>query len=166
MSSLPNFKKIKAFIFDVDGVFTDNRLIVTEKGELLRTMNARDGYAIKMALKHNYHVAIITGGNSKGVKLRLQGLGIADIYLGIKDKLSVLKEHLAAQHIKAEDCLYMGDDIIDLQCIQYTGIGACPSDSVSEVLASSNYVSPQQGGNSCVRDVVELVLKSQANWVS
>jgi 3-deoxy-D-manno-octulosonate 8-phosphate phosphatase (KDO 8-P phosphatase) len=158
------FSGIDSFIFDVDGVFTDNRLLVTEKGELLRVMNARDGYAVKRAIELGYHVSIITGGNSTGVEIRLKGLGVNDIYLGISDKIVVLKDHLQKHSIHPKTCIYMGDDIVDIPCIEHVGVGTCPADAVDEVKIKANYICQSNGGDSCVREIIELVLKSKGEW--
>lgn len=164
METSLQFSNISTFIFDVDGVFTDNRLLVTEQGELLRTMNARDGYAVKKVIELGYTVIIITGGTSQGVKTRLAGLGIKDIYLGISNKKEVLTKHLQTNSINPKTCIYMGDDIIDIACIEYAGIGVCPSDAAEEVKKKSNYICLNKGGDACVREIIELVLKSKEEW--
>ncbi len=158
------FENIQALVFDVDGVFTDSLLQVTERGELLRRMNTRDGLAVKMALGVNLNIGVITGGNSQGVALRLRGLGVEHYFAGVSDKLPVLKQLLDEWGISPEALLYMGDDLPDLACIQYAGIGACPANAATEALKVSDYVSPVKGGAGCVRDVIERVMKSQNLW--
>lgn len=164
MKTNQQFSKIEAFIFDVDGVFTDNRLLVTEQGELLRTMNARDGYAVKRVLELGYHVAIITGGNSKGVEKRLSGLGIKDIYTGILNKIEIFVALLEKESFQSDNCLYMGDDMIDIPCIEKAAIGVCPADAIDEVKAKANYICQNKGGDACVREIIEIVLKSKGEW--
>lgn len=164
MNTLENFRYIKSFIFDVDGVLTDSTLLVTEQGELLRTMNVRDGYALKQAKEAGYHIAIITGGKSEGVKKRLEGLGIQDVYLGASPKINVFEEHCEKYGIRAEEILYLGDDIIDIEVMKQVGISACPADAVPEVKNVAHYVCAVNGGQGCAREVIEKVMKLNDVW--
>ncbi len=165
MNNLEDFKDIHTMIFDVDGVLTNSQLIITESGQLLRKMNTRDGYAMKMALESGLRICIITGGNSQGVATRLKGLGIQDIYTGIKDKLSVLEEIVDLYDLKLGGVLYMGDDIPDYDPMTKVGMPVCPSDATIEIQRVSRYISPRKGGDGCVRDVIEKVLKLQGKWI-
>lgn len=164
-----NFKQllnnVKAFIFDVDGVLTDGKLHISEKGELLRQMNVKDGYALKHALDKGYEMCIISGGNNPAVKTRLQGLGITNVYLGIHDKLESLNEFSDVYNIPFENMCYMGDDIPDIPVMKAVGLATCPQNAVPEVKAVSHYVSHKNGGDACVRDIIEQVLKVQNNWL-
>lgn len=162
---LQKFNKIDTFIFDVDGVFTNGDLLVTEKGELLRVMNSRDGFAVKHALDKSYNVIIITGGTSEGVKMRLEGLGVSQIYIAVKDKLALFDTLVKEGKINPDTSLYMGDDIPDIDIIQKVLLPCCPVDAASEIIDVSEYVSPEKGGSGCVRDIVESVLKAQNNWL-
>jgi 3-deoxy-D-manno-octulosonate 8-phosphate phosphatase (KDO 8-P phosphatase) len=159
------FNNIKAFFLDVDGVLTDGSVIVTEAGELLRTMNVKDGQAIKYALDQNFIIAIITKGRSKGVKYRLQGLGIKYIYDNLASKRESIDSLIKELQLKKEEILYMGDDIPDLKARDLVGIFACPSDAEPEVLKSADYISPIQGGKGCVRELIRRVLKIQSKWI-
>lgn len=155
---------ITTFIFDVDGVLTDGRLLITEHGELLRTMNARDGYAMKMAIEQGYHVCIITGGRSEGVRKRLEDLGVKAIYLNASDKSSYMRTYMTENNLTPQEVLYMGDDIPDIPVMHMAGLACCPQDAVAEVKAISHYISHRHGGDSCVRDVIEQVLKVHGKW--
>ena len=157
---------ITTFIFDVDGVFTDGSLLVTSEGEMLRKMNVKDGYALKTALQKGYHVCIITGGTNEGVRLRLKGLGVKDIYMGAHHKIEALNTYLKQNTIAAKNVLYMGDDIPDIPPMQAVGLPTCPQNAVQEVKAVSSYISHKNGGEGCVRDIIEQVLKVQGNWNS
>jgi len=157
-------KNIDTFIFDVDGVFTDSSILITEDGEMLRKMNVKDGYALKTALQKGYNVCIITGGTNEGVKIRLQGLGVKDIYMGAHHKQEPLTDYLSKQTIKAENALYMGDDLPDIPPMKMVGLPTCPQDAVPEVKAVAKYISHKNGGNACVRDVIEQVLKVRGDW--
>ncbi len=156
---------VKAFIFDVDGVLTDGKLHISEKGELLRQMNVKDGYALKHALKKGYEICIISGGNNPAVKSRLQGLGITNVYLGIDDKMESLDEFSDVYDVPFENMCYMGDDIPDIPVMKVVGLATCPQNAVPEVKAISHYVSHKNGGDTCVRDIIEQVLKVQHNWL-
>ena len=157
---------ITTFIFDVDGVFTDGSLLVTSEGELLRKMNVKDGYALKVALKKGYNVCIITGGTNEGVRTRLRALGVTDIYMGAHYKMDALEEYMDIYHIDAENVLFMGDDIPDIPPMQAVAIAACPQNAVVEVKSISQYISHINGGHGCVRDVIEQVLKVRGDWTS
>ena len=158
------FRRVHTFVFDVDGVFTDSTLLISSEGELLRKMNVRDGYGVKMALGCGYRICIISGGSNEGVAKRLGALGITDIFLGTDDKLSVLKSYLKKHSLDAAGILYMGDDIPDIPAMEAAGMVCCPQDSVPEVKAISDYISHIKGGEGCVRDIIEQVLKVQGNW--
>jgi 3-deoxy-D-manno-octulosonate 8-phosphate phosphatase (KDO 8-P phosphatase) len=155
---------ISAFIFDVDGVLTDGTVTVTTSGEMLRKMNIKDGYALKTAVDSGYHVCIISGGSNEGVRLRLEGLGVTAIYLGIQNKVKTLITYLKSQKIDSNNALYMGDDIPDLHVMQLVGLPCCPQDAAPEIKAVSHYVSHKNGGKGAVRDVIEQVMKVQGKW--
>jgi 3-deoxy-D-manno-octulosonate 8-phosphate phosphatase (KDO 8-P phosphatase) len=166
MNVLEKFKNIDTFIFDVDGVLTDNSLLVTESGELLRTMNTRDGFAIKYAVEKGFRVCIITGGKSAGVSMRLKALGVQDVFSGINDKLKTFNEYISLNNIDPENILYMGDDLPDHDVMRHVGLSTCPADSAPEIIHIAQYISPLKGGQGCVRDVIEKVLKLQHKWMA
>tara|TARA_R110000850_G_scaffold80862_1_gene173592 strand:+ start:144920 stop:145450 length:531 start_codon:yes stop_codon:yes gene_type:complete len=155
---------ITTFVFDVDGVLTDGSISVTTEGEMLRTMSIKDGYALKTAVEQGYNVCVISGGSNEGVRLRLRGLGLTDIHLGVQHKTDTLDEYLDVYGIKHENVLYMGDDIPDLYVMQQVGLPTCPQDAAPEIKAISKYISHRNGGKGCVRDVIEQVLKVQGKW--
>ncbi|GAA3508421.1 HAD-IIIA family hydrolase [Aquimarina addita] len=157
---------ITTFIFDFDGVLTNGDVLITTDGELLRTMNIKDGYALKAATQQGFNVCIISGGKNEGVRERLKGLGITDIYLGAHQKVDQLKEYMETHGIKSENVLYMGDDIPDLPVMKIIGLPTCPQDAVAEIKEVSKYISYKKGGKGCVRDVIEQVLKVQGKWVA
>ena len=157
-------KNITTFVFDVDGVFTDGTLLITTQGEMLRKMSVKDGYALKTALQKGYNVCIITGGTNEGVRERLRGLGVTDIHMGAHHKEEPLKEYLDIYCIKPEHVLYMGDDLPDIPPMQLVGLPCCPQDATQEVKAISKYISHRNGGDECVRDVIEQVMKVRGDW--
>ena len=155
---------ITTFIFDVDGVLTDGTITVTTNGEMLRNMNTNDGFALKTAVDEGFNVCIISGGSNEGVRKRLRGLGITDIYLGAHHKIDQLDEYLDIYNISPKQVLYMGDDIPDLPVMKVIGLPCCPQDAVPEIKAVSKYVSHKNGGKGAVRDVIEQVLKVHNKW--
>lgn len=165
---MENFKtkltRVKAFIFDVDGVLTDGSVILMPDGEQVRTMNIKDGYALEKASQLGYKIAIISGGKQEIIRKRMAGLGVTDVYLGIRDKLDTFKEYIEIHNISPDEILYMGDDMPDYEVMQRVGVPTCPNDSSPEIKAISIYVSPQNGGKGAVRDVIEQVLRVQGKW--
>ena len=163
-----NFKeklqKVNTFIFDVDGVLTDGSLLVMPDGEFLRRMNIKDGYAMALAVKRGYRIAIISGGHSSGVPVRLKRLGIEEVFMGVENKLVVYEQLLEKYNLADEQILYMGDDVPDLPLIKRCGVPCCPADAVTEILQKSIYVSSREGGQGCVRDIIEQVLRLHGNW--
>ncbi len=161
---LSRFKDIHTFIFDVDGVLTNGQVLVTEKGELLRSMSVRDAQAMRMAVEEGYRILILTKGKSEGVLLRLKDLGIQDIVYGIQNKLKAYEEFLDAYDLDEEGVLYMGDDLPDFEVMRRVGLPTCPADAVQEIRAISHYISPLKGGDGCARDVIEKVMKLNGVW--
>ncbi len=156
--------EINTFIFDVDGVMTNGIVSLTEDGNLLRTMNVKDGYALQLAVKKGYRIIIISGGRSEAVRQRFEGLGISEVYLGIGNKLEVFHKIVAKDNLKMKNILYMGDDIPDYQIMKEVGVATCPADAAEEIKHISHYVSPVPGGKGCARDVLEQVMKIQNSW--
>ncbi len=164
---MDNFKErlkdIKAFVFDVDGVFSENIVLHTD-GELTRHMNVKDGFAVKAAVDKGYIVCIITGGNSESVRKRFTDLGVTDIYLPSSDKADDFKDFYMKYSLKPSEVLYMGDDIPDYEPMTMCGIATCPNDAVEEIQNVAHYISDKEGGKGCVRDVIEQVLRAQKRW--
>ena len=161
---LDSFKNINSFVFDMDGVLTDGSLLVMDEG-MIRRMHVKDGYALQLAVKRGYTVMVISGGKSPQVKERLANLGVEHVYMPVEDKLEKLKAVMATQNLRREHILYMGDDIPDIDVMRYCGLACCPADAVAEIKKISKYISPLNGGEGCVRDVIEKVMKLQGKWV-
>lgn len=167
---MTNYKKllsgITTFVFDYDGVLTTGIVVLTEEGEPLRTANVRDGYALQLAVKKGYNVAVISGGKSPSMYHRLESLGITDIYLGVEHKVEVFEQYLAARGIQASEVVYMGDDIPDYKAMLMAAVPACPADATEEIKSISRYISHYDGGRGCVRDIIEQVMKLQHKWMN
>lgn len=159
-------KKITTFIFDYDGVLTDGTVILQPDGDALRTAHVKDGYALQLAVKKGFNVAIISGGKSLSMNKRFEKLKINDFFLGVADKLSVLEEYAEKRGISTEEVLYMGDDLPDYKVMQVVGLPCCPADASPEIKAISKYISNRPGGRGCVRDVIEQTLKVQGKWMT
>jgi 3-deoxy-D-manno-octulosonate 8-phosphate phosphatase (KDO 8-P phosphatase) len=156
---------IKVFMFDVDGVLTDG-LVYLMNDEIVRALNAKDGYALQYASKMDYKIFIVTGGHSTEVKERLLGLGVTEVHLATHHKLSKYQELQTKYGFKSEEVLYMGDDIPDLPILNLVGVSTCPQDAVTDIKSVVDYQSPIDGGKGCVRDVIEQTLRVQGNWMS
>ncbi|NQX77455.1 HAD family hydrolase [Gilvibacter sp.] len=165
MSYKTKLAQITTFIFDVDGVLTDGKVLVTSSGELLRSMNIKDGFALKYAVDMGFNVAIISGGTNEGVRTRLEGLGIKQVYLGAHQKAQFLEAYCQEHQVSPEEIAYMGDDIPDIPVLRAVGLATCPQDAVPEVKAASEYISHKRGGEGCARDLIEQVLKVHTKWV-
>jgi 3-deoxy-D-manno-octulosonate 8-phosphate phosphatase (KDO 8-P phosphatase) len=165
----PNYKEllnnITTFIFDVDGVLTDGGVRLYPGEQPVRRFNSKDGFALQLAVKKGYRIAIITGGSSTGVKERMEMLGIKDIYLSASNKIEKLEELIYMYDLKKEEMLYMGDDLPDYEAMAACGVASTPNDGAPEIKAIADYISPKAGGMGCVRDVIEQTLKVQGRWM-
>ena len=161
---LAAFKKIKCFVFDVDGVLTNGNVIVMPNGVLVRTMNIKDGYALQLAIKKGYQVWVISGGNSDEVKQRLHHLGVKDVYMKVTDKRAKLEELSIAEGIPLSDILFMGDDMPDYEAMQIVGLPTCPNDAVVDIKEICTYKAIAKGGEGCAREVIEKTLKLNDHW--
>jgi len=164
MSYKQKLNKITTFIFDVDGVLTDGSVILMPSGEMVRTMNTKDGYAMQFAIKKGFRIATISGGRDKMVEARLRYLGLTDIYSGVRDKFDVYQEYLYSYGLDPGEIVYMGDDVPDIEIMQDVAVACCPHDAVPDVRKISEYISPVKGGEGCVRDIIEQTLKVQKKW--
>ncbi|HLO81967.1 MAG TPA: HAD-IIIA family hydrolase [Chitinophagaceae bacterium] len=164
MNVLEKFFPVNTIILDMDGVLTDGSLLITPDGEWIRKMNIKDGYILQLAVKKGYRVIVITGSFSTPVEKRLNKLGVAMVYQNVKDKMMLLKTLMAEHGFNANETLYMGDDIPDLEVMKYCGLSCCPADSSRDILAMADYISPVKGGEGCVREVIEKLMRVQSKW--
>jgi 3-deoxy-D-manno-octulosonate 8-phosphate phosphatase (KDO 8-P phosphatase) len=158
------FTPITTFVFDVDGVLTNGQILVLPQGVMARSMNVKDGYALQLAVKRGYHVVIISGGDMPEAEIRFKKLGIQHVFTKVSNKLACLQNWLAEQGFGLDKCLFMGDDLPDAELLQHVALSACPADACSDVLAIAQYISPKNGGEGCVRDVIEKVLRLNNHW--
>jgi len=161
---LKKLKNVKVFVFDIDGVLTDGNIYVSDAGTFTRSTSVKDGYAIVKALKAGYRIVVISGGSAEGVKIRLNRLGVTDVFLHVKNKLEVLTTWLTENKLQLSDCLMMGDDEPDLEIMEAVGFSCCPADAVQKIKCTVDYQSPNVGGQGCVRNVIETRLKLSNDW--
>lgn len=166
---MTNFKedltRVKAFVFDIDGVLSLQTISLNAFGVPNRTINLRDGYALQLAVKKGYHVGIITGSNSREYQKRLKTLGVKDIYLNARTKLEHYNNFRGKYGLTDSEILFMGDDIPDFEVMKRAGIPVCPSDADSEIKQIALYISDKKGGEGCVRDIIEQVLRLHNRWM-
>jgi len=155
---------ISTLIFDVDGVLTNGMVTIMPDGQLIRQMNIKDGYALKTGVDVGLNICIISGGKNEGVRTRLKNLGIKDIYLGAHDKIQQYHELVDKYNLQAKNVLYMGDDIPDVPVMKLVGLPCCPNDAAPEAQGISKYISDKKGGEGCVRDIIEQILRVQGKW--
>lgn len=158
------FLPIRTFVFDIDGVMTDGTLLITDTGDLLRRMNIKDGYATGLAVRKGYNVWVISGGKQEAVGIRLNRLGVSEVHIDVKDKKALLFSLFQKYDTDGTTALYMGDDIPDYAVMQQCLLPTCPSDAAQEIKSIAKYISPFKGGEGCVRDVIEKVLKLNGDW--
>lgn len=164
MTVFEKFKSITTFVLDIDGVLTDGGLLILSDGQQARVMNIKDGYAIQLAVKRGYRFVVISGSHSEAIRDRLANLGVTECFMQVANKKEKLLEIITQSGLHKAEILYMGDDIPDLEAMQLAGLPCCPADAVEEIKQSALYVSPFEGGKTCVRDVIEKVMKLNDSW--
>lgn len=164
MTLLDQFKRIRTFVFDVDGVLTDGTLFVFDDGQFVRRMHIKDGFALQLAVKKGYRVVIISGGVSDAVTNRLNKLGIQDVFMGVSNKKKKLVEYVQQHNLVWDEVLFMGDDIPDYEVMLQVGMACAPADAATDIKQIAKFISQVPGGQGCVRDVIEKVLKLNDHW--
>jgi len=166
---MANFKedlvKVKAFVFDIDGVLSMQTISLNVFGVPNRTVNLRDGYALQLAVRKGYQICVISGSSSKEYQKRLKLLGVTDIFLNSRSKLNHFNTFLKKHNLSKSDVLFMGDDIPDYEVMKEAGVAVCPSDADSEIKQLASYISDKKGGEGCVRDIIEQVLRLHNKWM-
>ena len=159
-------RNINTFIFDYDGVLSDGSIITLDDGEAYRITNVKDGYALQLAVKKGYRVAVISGAKADCMLNRLKALQIRDIFLGVENKIKTFDDYIEQNGLEPSSVLFMGDDIPDYEVMMKAGVAACPADAAEEIKKVAAYISYFNGGKGCVRDVIEQVLKVQGKWMN
>lgn len=161
-----DLKKVRAVIFDIDGVLSANTITLHPEGEPMRTVNIKDGYAMQLAVKQGLHIAIMTGADVKSIRMRYEKLGVKDIFTGCSVKIQVYEKFLADNALSDEEVIFVGDDIPDYEVMSRCGCPCCPADACPDIKRVSRYVSNQNGGYGVGRDILEQVLRAQGKWLA
>lgn len=161
-----DLRKIKAVVFDIDGVLSPSTIPMNSDGMPMRMVNIKDGYALQHAVKCGLTICIITGGKDEAIRKRYSALGIKDVFLAASRKLPVLEQWVQEMEFIKDEIAYMGDDIPDLECLRSVGLSCCPHDAAWEVKQACQYISPVAGGYGCGRDLLEQILKAQGKWLA
>jgi 3-deoxy-D-manno-octulosonate 8-phosphate phosphatase (KDO 8-P phosphatase) len=163
-----NFKqrlnKIKAFVFDIDGVLTDGKITFNSDNTTSRSFDSKDGFALQRAIHEGFLVAIISTAKDENLKKSFLALGLQEVYLGVFDKEETFKEFATVYNLQEEEILFMGDDLPDLSAMRRAGVACCPNNAAKEIREMCVYISPYNGGEGCVRDVIEQVLRLNKKW--
>jgi 3-deoxy-D-manno-octulosonate 8-phosphate phosphatase (KDO 8-P phosphatase) len=164
MNVFSKFDPVTTFVFDMDGVLTDGGLWIMPDGEWIRRMNIKDGYVLQLAVKKGYRIWVVTGSRSQPVEKRLNRLGITEVHQQVQDKRELVDRLKSEFGVADREILYMGDDIPDLAVMRGAGVSACPADACRDILDMADYISSMKGGEGCVRDVIEKVMRVQGKW--
>jgi len=159
-------KNITTLIFDYDGVLSDGKILFTDDGQHLRNGNVKDGFILQLAVKLGYRVVVISGADTPGMENRLSTLNIKDTFLGTHNKIEVYEQLKKDYQLNDSEILFMGDDLPDYNVMLKVGIACCPADAATDILKISHFVSEKKGGEGCVRDIVEQVLRAQSRWMT
>lgn len=157
-------KKVRLLILDVDGVLTDGRIMIDDNGVESKSFNAKDGHGLRMLMRANIHVALLSGRDSDATRRRAKELGISIVYQNIHNKIEAYQEIMNESALNDHQVGYVGDDLVDLPILKRAGFAAVVADSVDEVKPFADYVTEREGGRGAVREVIELILKSQGKW--
>lgn len=161
-----DLRKIKAFVFDVDGVLSANVIPLHPNGDPMRTVNIKDGYALQLAVKKGYIIGIITGGYTDAVRIRFERLGIEHIYMRSAEKTVDFHDFLQKTGVLPEEVMYAGDDLPDYEVMQQVGLAVAPADAAPEIKRIAGYITLCKGGEGVARDVIEQTMKAQGKWMN
>jgi len=157
-------RRVKVFITDIDGVMTDGRIIYSIYGDELKFFDVQDGFGISLLNKTGIKTVIITAKKSRIVKLRARDIKIAKAYQGFIDKLIPFNDILKGFRVSPEEICFMGDDLIDIPVLKRVGFAVAVPNAVDEVKAVCHHVTSKAGGRGAVREICDLIIKSQDKW--
>lgn len=155
---------IKMLLLDVDGVLTDGSIIYTDQAQEIKVFNVKDGLGLRLLMDAGIGVGIITGRRSRALTTRCDNLGISMIYDGVKDKDSIFKEIMQHTGLSAREIAFAGDDLPDIRIMKLAGLSLTVADACPEIRALASFTTMSRGGNGAVREICELILKSQGLW--
>lgn len=161
---MPDYEKIKLVVLDVDGTLTDGGICYDAQGNEMKRFDVKDGLGIKVGIAAGLEFAVITGRESPMVERRVKELGIQHLRSGVQVKLPALKQLMAELQLCPDEVCYIGDDLNDLECMEYVGTAACPSDAAEEIKAVSHFVADRGGGHGAVKSCVRTLLIQRDSW--
>ncbi len=157
---------IKGIVFDVDGVLSPSTIPLGEDGMPIRMVNIKDGYALQLAAKAGYKLAIITGADSQAISLRYKALGITDIFQKASKKLPIFISWMESCGLTPDQVVFVGDDVPDICCLEAAGLSVVPADACADAKAIAQYISPITGGYGVARDIIEEIMRNNGQWMS
>lgn len=164
-SLIHKIRSIRILILDVDGVMTDGRIIMDDKGCEVKNFNVKDGHGIKMLMRYGVDIILLTGRRSNVVEHRARDLGIVEVYQGIFNKVEIFNEILLKKALNSEQIAFIGDDIVDIPLLKRVGFSVAVADASEDVKRSVDYITSKKGGSGAVREICELILRCQDKWV-
>lgn len=156
-------RKIKALVLDIDGVMTDGKMGFSANDEI-KFFNSRDGHGIKMAIRAGLKVGVLSGRSCNANRKRVKELNLDFAYENSKDKKATFEQLLAENSLKADECLYMGDDVVDIPLLKYCGIGVTVADAFTYMDEFADFRTVKSGGDGAVREVIDWLLQEQGKW--
>lgn len=157
---------IKGIVFDVDGVLSPSTIPLGEDGMPIRMVNIKDGYALQLAAKAGYKLAIISGADSQAISLRYKALGITDIFQKASKKLPIFISWMESCGLTPDQVVFVGDDVPDICCLEAAGLSVVPADACADAKAIAQYISPITGGYGVARDIIEEIMRNNGQWMS
>lgn len=151
-------ENIKMLVMDVDGTLTDGKIYYGNDGELFKAFDVRDGYRLVKCEEYGIITAIITGKTSKIVEGRARDLKIKEVHQGVSNKIEVLKTLINKYNLDKSQVAYIGDDVNDIECMQYCGFSACPADAIDEVKNTVDYICKNIGDHGAVRELIDRII--------
>jgi 3-deoxy-D-manno-octulosonate 8-phosphate phosphatase (KDO 8-P phosphatase) len=156
--------KVRLLILDIDGVLTDGRIILNDRGEETKHFNAKDGHGLRMLMQAGIEVALISGRKSTGAEFRARDLGISEVHLGVHNKTKVCADLIQRKGLAKSEVCCMGDDLPDLPVFEQSGIAVAVADAVPEIRAAAAFSTKYRGGEGAVRELCEIILKAKGLW--
>lgn len=154
----------RAVVFDIDGVLSGQTVAMNSRGQLLRTTNVHDGYAMRLAIRSGIILGIITGGWGEEIRRRFEPIGVQYIYEQCNRKAEKLMEFCLTAEVEPADVIYCGDDLVDLPAMRLAGYSVAPRDAAPDVLAEADHICAVDGGHGVAREVLEELLRARGEW--
>ncbi len=156
--------QLRGIAFDVDGVLSPAVVPMDANGVPQRMANLKDGYAVKQAVKHGLHIAIISGADSQAVYQRFANIGVKDIYIKVGKKIDILTHWMRKHALNPDQVAFVGDDIPDAEALKSVGLPVAPADACADIKGLAKFITQAKGGYGVGRELIEEVLKAQGLW--